>query len=95
MYVIPVNHSSRADDSAIQETHLELFHSFVPQLCGRMNDASLENIAKAIGAPKEFIMEEKLDGERIQLHMRGNGAQWFYCSRKAKDYSMFFPTLHE
>ena len=32
-------------------------------------------------------MEEKLDGERMQLHMRGNGAQWFYCSRKAKDYS--------
>ena len=34
-------------------------------------------------------MEEKLDGERIQLHMRGSGAQWFYCSRKAKDYSWF------
>lgn len=32
-------------------------------------------------------MEEKLDGERMQLHMRGKGAQWFYCSRKAKDYS--------
>ncbi|OXC65372.1 DNA ligase 4 [Cryptococcus neoformans] len=72
------------------ETHLELFHSFLPQLCGRMNDATLENIAKAIGAPKEFIMEEKLDGERIQLHMRGNGAQWFYCSRKAKDYTYLY-----
>lgn len=32
-------------------------------------------------------MEEKLDGERIQLHMRGSGTEWFYCSRKAKDYS--------
>lgn len=32
-------------------------------------------------------MEEKLDGERMQLHMRGSAAQWFYCSRKAKDYS--------
>jgi ATP-dependent DNA ligase len=32
-------------------------------------------------------MEEKLDGERMQLHMRGNGAQWCYWSRKAKDYS--------
>ena len=32
-------------------------------------------------------MEEKLDGERMQLHMRGNGAEWYYCSRKAKDYS--------
>lgn len=34
-------------------------------------------------------MEEKLDGERMQLHMRGNGAEWYYCSRKAKDYSRF------
>jgi len=40
-----------------------------------------------VGGPNEFIMEEKLDGERIQLHMRGSGAEWFYCSRKAKDYS--------
>ncbi|KAL1413255.1 DNA ligase (ATP) [Vanrija albida] len=39
---------------------------------------------------KNFIMEEKLDGERIQLHMRGNGAEWFYCSRKAKDYTYLY-----
>lgn len=43
-----------------------------------------------MGAPnEEFIMEEKLDGERIQLHMRGSGTEWFYCSRKAKDYSAY------
>jgi DNA ligase-4 len=44
-------------------------------------------VAKLVGAPNEFVMEEKLDGERMQLHMRGNGAQWVYWSRKAKDYS--------
>ena len=27
-----------------------------------------------------FVMEEKLDGERIQLHKRGN--EFFYCSRR-------------
>jgi hypothetical protein len=27
----------------------------------------------------EFIIEEKLDGERMQLHKRGN--EYFYCSR--------------
>lgn len=43
-----------------------------------------------MGAPgSEFVMEEKLDGERMQLHMRGNGAQWCYWSRKAKDYSEY------
>lgn len=28
---------------------------------------------------KTFIIEEKLDGERMQLHKRGN--EFFYCSR--------------
>ena len=27
----------------------------------------------------EFIIEEKLDGERMQVHKRGN--EYFYCSR--------------
>ncbi len=31
-----------------------------------------------------FILEEKLDGERIQLHRRGN--EYFYCSRFALDF---------
>ncbi|KAG9310588.1 DNA ligase 4 [Chiua virens] len=30
------------------------------------------------------IVEERLDGERIQLHRRGN--EYFCCSRKGKDY---------
>lgn len=30
---------------------------------------------------RTFIMEEKLDGERMQLHKRGN--EYFYCSRCA------------
>ena len=32
-----------------------------------------------------FIMEEKLDGERIQLHKRGD--EFRYYSRKDKDYT--------
>jgi DNA ligase-4 len=38
--------------------------------------------------PKEFFIEEKIDGERIQLHKRGN--EYFYCSR-----SVSLPTLTE
>jgi len=30
---------------------------------------------------RTFIIEEKLDGERMQLHRRGN--EYFYCSRYA------------
>lgn len=35
-----------------------------------------------------FIMEEKLDGERIQLHKRGE--EYRYYSRKDKDYTVSF-----
>ncbi|KAI0821590.1 DNA ligase 4 [Irpex lacteus] len=36
----------------------------------------------------KFIIEEKLDGERMQLHKRGN--EYFYCSRKGKDYTYLY-----
>ncbi|WVR03601.1 hypothetical protein IAU60_000593 [Kwoniella sp. DSM 27419] len=73
------------------QTNIELFRSFLPQLCYRSPSSSHEAIAKLVGGPgTEFIMEEKLDGERMQLHMRGSGAQWFYCSRKAKDYTYLY-----
>lgn len=76
-----------------KQAHIDLFRSFLPQLCYRSPTSSHDAIAKLVGAPhQEFVMEEKLDGERMQLHMRGHGAQWFYCSRKAKDYSTTMPT---
>lgn len=70
-----------------QQANIELFRSFLPQLCYRSPSSSHDAIAKLVGGPGEFVMEEKLDGERMQLHMRGSGAQWCYWSRKAKDYS--------
>jgi len=81
MYVLP---QTKAD---LKQANIELFRSFLPQLCYRSPSSSHEAVAKLVGAPNEFVMEEKLDGERMQLHMRGNGAQWVYWSRKAKDYS--------
>jgi DNA ligase-4 len=79
-----------------QQANIELFRSFLPQLCYRSPSSSHEAIAKLVGGPNaEFIMEEKLDGERMQLHMRDSGAQWYYCSRKAKDYSVLSCELAE
>jgi hypothetical protein len=46
-------------------------------LCKRPTD-SIETTVKKMGG-SEFFIEEKLDGERIQLHKRGN--EYFYCSR--------------
>ena len=40
---------------------------------GRVDDAVKEMQGS------QFLIEEKLDGERLQLHKRGN--EYFYCSR--------------
>ena len=42
----------------------------------------LKTLAEAVRkvGERNFIIEEKLDGERIQLHKRG--AEYFYCSRR-------------
>ncbi|KIR37254.1 hypothetical protein I307_00236 [Cryptococcus deuterogattii 99/473] len=73
-----------------QEWIIRIILKDLKRVCWTLYDPGFRLNKNAIGAPKEFIMEEKLDGERIQLHMRGNGAQWFYCSRKAKDYTNAF-----
>lgn len=35
-----------------------------------------------------FMVEEKLDGERIQLHKRGDS--YYYASRKGKNYTYLY-----
>jgi DNA ligase-4 len=46
-------------------------------LCKRPSH-KVEDMVKELNAPL-FIIEEKLDGERMQLHKRGN--EYYYCSR--------------
>jgi len=70
-----------AEDKTVQ-----LFHAFAPMLCKRPT-RKIEDTVKEMGGT-EFIIEEKLDGERMQLHKRGN--EYFYCSRKGKDYTYLY-----
>lgn len=63
-----------------------LFHSFAPMLCRRPTKRIEETVKEMNGS--EFIIEEKLDGERMQLHKKGN--EYFYCSRKGKDYTYLY-----
>jgi DNA ligase 4 len=56
---------------------VHLFRAFAPMLCKRPIKR-IEESVKEMGGSK-FIIEEKLDGERMQLHKRGN--EYFYCSR--------------
>ncbi|KAF8551211.1 ATP-dependent DNA ligase [Imleria badia] len=69
------------EDKAIQ-----LFRAFAPMLCKRPKHKIEESIKDMQG--RAFVIEEKLDGERMQLHKRGN--EYFYCSRKGKDYTNLY-----
>ncbi|KAF9052350.1 DNA ligase 4 [Hymenopellis radicata] len=69
-----------------QDKAVRLFHAFTPMLCSRPTK-KIEETVKEMG-DKEFFIEEKLDGERMQLHKKGN--EYFYCSRKGKDYTYLY-----
>ena len=59
------------------DKEINLFHSFAPMLCKRPGSKLEDSVKHMLGQP--FIIEEKLDGERMQLHKRGD--EYFYCSR--------------
>ncbi|KAL4250333.1 DNA ligase [Abortiporus biennis] len=69
-----------------EDKAVHLFRSFAPMLCKR----PLRKIEDAVNEMQgnTFVIEEKLDGERMQLHKRGN--EYYYCSRKGKDYTYLY-----
>ncbi|KLO08051.1 DNA ligase 4 [Schizopora paradoxa] len=69
-----------------EDKSIQLFRAFAPMLCKRPS-SRIEDTLKEMGASM-FYIEEKLDGERMQLHKRGN--EFFYCSRKGKDYTYLY-----
>jgi ATP-dependent DNA ligase len=64
---------------APQDKSIHLFRAFAPMLCKRPTGNIEESVKDMEG--HTFFLEEKLDGERIQLHKRRN--EYFYCSRSA------------
>jgi DNA ligase 4 len=68
-----------------QDKQIQLFRAFAPMLCKRPTK-KIEDSVKEMGGG-EFIIEEKLDGERMQLHKRGN--EYFYCSRLVAKFPTF------
>ncbi|KAF8433261.1 ATP dependent DNA ligase domain-containing protein [Boletus edulis BED1] len=69
-----------------EDKDIQLFRAFAPMLCKRPKHKIEESVKDMQG--RTFIIEEKLDGERMQLHKRGN--EYFYCSRKGKDYTSLY-----
>ncbi|KZT27881.1 ATP-dependent DNA ligase [Neolentinus lepideus HHB14362 ss-1] len=69
-----------------EDKTIQLFRAFAPMLCKRPTHKLEESIKEMQG--RTFYIEEKLDGERVQLHKRGN--EFWYCSRKGKDYTYLY-----
>jgi DNA ligase-4 len=88
------NPSIRLEDD---EADITLMQCFQPQLAQfQMHDFQkvIRNMCPT-GEDEEFWIEEKLDGERMQLHMTedGNvpgGKKFGFWSRKAKDYTFLY-----
>ncbi|WAR55524.1 hypothetical protein PtB15_6B265 [Puccinia triticina] len=72
-----------------REAGLKTFKVFKPMLSKR-STKDLPDIVKLMlsGKHNEFLIEEKMDGERIQLHK--SGEQYQYWSRKGTDYTALY-----
>lgn len=66
--------------------NIKLSLPFVPQLTKRLINESYDNIINK-KLMNNFLMEEKMDGERIQLHFTDFGNKIFFFSRRGINYS--------
>ncbi|KAL2156306.1 hypothetical protein VTH82DRAFT_1051 [Thermothelomyces myriococcoides] len=81
-----------------QETGVTLMSCFQPQLAQFQMTTTFAKLVANLGVAEEnpeFWIEEKLDGERMQMHMQEDdsvpgGYRFAFWSRKAKDYTYLY-----
>jgi len=81
-----------------EEAGISLMQCFQPQLAQFQMPASFQRMIELLRVTEEdpeFWIEEKLDGERMQMHMiedpdHPGGMRFCFWSRKAKDYSYLY-----
>jgi DNA ligase-4 len=81
-----------------QETGVTLMSCFQPQLAQFQMTGTFAKLVAHLGVTEEepeFWIEEKLDGERMQMHMQEDdtvpgGYRFCFWSRKAKDYTYLY-----
>ncbi|KAK4661656.1 DNA ligase (ATP) [Podospora pseudopauciseta] len=81
-----------------KETGVSLMQCFQPQLAQFQMTTGFGKLVQNLGVTeeeKEFWIEEKLDGERMQMHMKEDetvpgGFRFAFWSRKAKDYTYLY-----
>ncbi|KAK9318464.1 ATP dependent DNA ligase domain-containing protein [Lipomyces starkeyi] len=67
---------------------VNLMSCFQPQLAA-FPKASYDQVIRSMNK-ETFFIEEKLDGERIQMHMSDYGKVFKFYSRRAKDYTYLY-----
>jgi DNA ligase-4 len=70
-----------------EELNIQIAHAFAPQLSKRLT-YTYSKIAQLLDF--NFIIEEKMDGERIQLHYDNYGSSIHYWSRRGTDYTYLY-----
>lgn len=81
-----------------EKTGIALMQCFQPQLAQFQMPASFQKMIELLRPTEqdpEFWIEEKLDGERMQMHMiqdpdHPGGRRFCFWSRKAKDYTYLY-----
>ncbi|KJZ73424.1 DNA ligase 4 [Hirsutella minnesotensis 3608] len=81
-----------------EEAGISLMQCFQPQLAQFQMPASFQKMIELLRTTEEdpeFWIEEKLDGERMQMHMvedpnHPGGRRFCFWSRKAKDYTYLY-----
>ncbi|OAQ60677.1 DNA ligase 4 [Pochonia chlamydosporia 170] len=81
-----------------EEAGISLMQCFQPQLAQFQMPASFQKMIELLRPTEddpEFWIEEKLDGERMQMHMVNDpshpgGKRFCFWSRKAKDYTYLY-----
>ena len=83
---IPSGDSDRLNSGKVLKLRprAELGHPFAPELCARSDSRRLEKLVAAGGDNCSFILEPKYDGERLQLHVMGDG-NLIGFSRRARE----------
>ena len=87
------------EGNAVQHT-VEIMQCFQPQLA-QFQSHSFQVMVQKLGCvDKPFWIEEKLDGERMQLHMEEDdsipgGTRFAFYSRKGKDYTYLYGEGYE
>ncbi|EDO18415.1 hypothetical protein Kpol_1032p7 [Vanderwaltozyma polyspora DSM 70294] len=66
---------------------INIDHAFTPETAKRLT-YSYDTIARRL--KNDFFIEEKMDGERIQLHYMNYGAKLKFLSRRGLDYSYLY-----